>query len=96
MVNTVCKLGVTMMLLLSLILITDKVEAYSDEELMNCVNILQDAELGIELDVLYNSCADLLTTGETFIPDFRDRGLIIIWATVGEPVHIPITFGDYF
>ncbi len=95
MVNKVCKLG-AMMMLISLISITDNVDAYSDEELMNCVNILQGAELGIELDSLYNSCADLLTTGETFIPDFRDRGLIIIWANIGEPVQIPITFGKYF
>ena len=81
-------------MMLPLILIIDKVDAYSDEELMNCVNILQGTELGLETDSIYNACADLLTVGETFIPDFRDRGLVIIWTTVGEPLQI--TFGKYF
>lgn len=56
---------------------------------LECFQTLQSAKLELSDKQINNACEEITVTGETFIEDFRDRGLLIKFITLGETVSIP-------
>ena len=56
-----------------------------------CFMTLHSAEIGLTDRQMNDACEDIVKTGEAYIEDFRDRGLIIKFITLGESVTIPLS-----
>ena len=74
-------------LLLVLTLIPSTIDATSNTE---CFLTLQSAEIGLTDKQMNDACEDIMKTGEAYIPDFRDRGLIIKFIELGDTISIPL------
>lgn len=60
--------------------------SYSQES--ECFLILHSANLSLTDKQMNQACEEILETGEAFIPDFRDRGLLIKFISLGDTVAI--------
>lgn len=69
-----------------LVAIPNDVESYEGSE---CFQILNSAELELTDKQMNNACEDIIKTGEAYIEDFRDRGLLIKFIELGDTVSIP-------
>jgi len=70
-----------------IVAIPNDAESYESSE---CFQILNSAELELTDKQMNNACEDIIKTGEAYIKDFRDRGLIIKFISLGESVSIPL------
>ncbi len=70
-----------------IVAIPNDVESYEGSE---CFQILNSAELELSDKQMNNACEDIIKTGEAYIEDFRDRGLLIKFIELGDTVSIPL------
>jgi len=68
-----------------IVAIPNDVESYEGSE---CFQILNSAELELTDKQMNDACEDIIKTGEAYIEDFRGRGLIIIFAEIGDTVTL--------
>ena len=54
---------------------------------------LYSAVLELTDKQINDACDDILKTGEAYIDDFRERGLIIKFITLGESISFPLPSG---
>ncbi len=79
---------VIMTLLVLLATLLPMIHATGDGE---CFLILHSAELDLTDSQMNDACEDIAKTGEAYIEDFRDRGLLIKFITLGDTVAIPLS-----
>lgn len=60
-------------------------------ESSECFQTLLSANLELTDRQINNACEEISKTGETFIEDFRGRGLVIYWVELGNTVSISLT-----
>jgi len=78
---------------LLILLMIPYAEGNNDDD--ECFQIIHSAELELTINQINMACEEIALTGEAFIEDFRDRGLLIKFITLGESVSIPITLDTF-
>jgi len=58
-------------------------------EISDCFVTLNSAQIGLTDRQMNDACEDIISTGEAYIEDFRDRGLIIKFINLGDTIQIP-------
>jgi len=77
---------------LLILLVIPYAEGEDDND--ECFQIIHSAELELTINQINVACEEIALTGEAFIEDFRDRGLLIKFITLGESVSIPIILNN--